>query len=170
MAESTSEKRIKRPIVVAFVCLWIFLAALVDLFYGGLLFASTDLIAKAPEIQAQIEQTRAANLFLEDQFVDAAAGALYMTLGAVQLAMGVGFWLLKRWAWVSIMSWQALSLMINLADLLNGDNDLPIASLALTILLVFLLNQSNVRQLFGVRPLTGESTSANASFRPFDSD
>ncbi|OQY80754.1 MAG: hypothetical protein B6D41_20595 [Chloroflexi bacterium UTCFX4] len=170
MAESTSEKRIKRPIVVAFVCLWIFLAALVDLFYGGLLFASTDFIAKPPEVQAQIEQARAENLFLDDQLVDAAEGALYMILGMVQVVLGIGFWQLKRWAWVGVMSWQALSLMISLADMLNGDNTQSIVSLMLAILLVFLLNQSNVRQIFGVLQLTNESVNVNTSFRSFDRD
>lgn len=167
MTQSTPVKT-KRPFAVAFVSIWIFLAALLDLSYGALLFVSTDFVAKPPEIQIQIEQERAAYPFLDNQLFTAAEGIVYMTLGIVQLALGIGFWRLKCWAWVGIMSLQALSLLIDLANMLNGDTDKPVVSLALAIILVFLLNQTNVRQVFGIRSLTNESTHANTSFRSFD--
>lgn len=167
MGESASVKT-KRPFAVTFVSIWIFLAALLDLSYGALLFVSTDIIAKPPDVQIWIEQERAAYPFLDNQLFTAGEGVLYMTLGIVQLVLGIGFWRLKRWAWVGIMSLQALSLLIDLANMLNGDADQPVVSLTLAIILVFLLNQSNVRQVFGVRSLTNESTHANTSFRSFD--
>lgn len=158
----------KRPFAVTFVCIWIFLAALLDLFYGALLFASTDFVAKPPDVRIAIEQERLANALLDDQVVDAAEGILYIVLGVVQLVLGVSFWRLKQWAWVGIMSWQALSLLVDLTGMLNDDR--PIESLVLSVVLVFLLNQSNVRQIFGVRSLTNQSEHASTSFRTFDSN
>jgi hypothetical protein len=158
----------KRPLAVTLVSVWIFLAALFDLFYGALLFVSTDIVAKPPDVQIAIEQERLANAMLDDQVVDAAEGLLSLALGAVQVVLGVGFLSLRRWAWVSLMSWQALSLLVDLTSMLSGDQ--PILSLFFSVVLVFLLNQSNVRQSFGVRSLMNEPSHAPTSFRSFDSN
>ncbi len=169
MSALTKPVKPKRPFSVTFVTLWILLAALLDLFYGALLFASTDFIAKPPDVRLAIEQERTAELLSDDQIVDAAEGILYMLIGGVQVVLGFSFWRLNRWAWVGVMTWQALGLLIDLTGILNG-NSPPTVSLALAITLVFLLNQSNVRQIFGVRSLTNESTHAATSFRAFDRD
>lgn len=158
----------KRPLVVTLLSLWIFLSALVDLFYGGLLFVSTDIIEKPPDVRIAIEQERAADALLNDQVVTAAEGLLYVALGGLQLVLGVGFWQLRRWAWVGIMTLQALSLLLDLTGLLTGDQ--PVLSLVFAIVLVFLLNQSNVRQLFGVRISRNDPGYAHASIRTFDSN
>ena len=120
MTQSVSVKT-KRPFVVTFVSVWIFLAALLDLFYGALLFASTDIIEKPPDVRIAIQQERLANAMLDNQVTDAAEGLLYIALGVVQLVLGAGFLSLKRWAWVGIMSWQALSILVDLTSLLSGD-------------------------------------------------
>ncbi|MDL1897034.1 hypothetical protein FBQ82_12220 [Anaerolineae bacterium CFX7] len=169
MSALTKPVKPKRPFTITFVALWIFLAALVDLFYGALLFASTDFIAKPPDARIVIEQERAAEILSDNQLIDAAEGILYMTLGVVQVALGFSFWLLKRWAWVGVMTWQALGLLIDLSGILNG-NSPPAASLALAIALVFLLNQSSVRQVFGIRSLTNESKQAPPPPRAFNSN
>lgn len=167
MTQSVSVKT-KRPFVVTFVSVWIFLAALLDLFYGALLFASTDIIEKPPDVRIAIQQERLANAMLDNQVTDAAEGMLYIALGVVQLVLGAGFLSLKRWAWVGIMSWQALSILVDLTSLLSGDQ--PVLSLFFSVVLVFLLNQSNVRQVFGVRGLMNDSAHADTSFRTFDSN
>lgn len=158
----------KRPLVITLLSLWIFLSALVDLFYGALLFVSTDIIEKPPDVRIAIERERAADALLNDQVFTAAEGLVYMALGVLQLALGVGFWRLKRWAWVGIMTLQALSLLLDLTGMSTGDR--PTLSLVFSIVLVFLLNQSNVRQIFGVRVSRNEPDYVHASISTFDSN
>lgn len=67
------------------------------------------------------------------------------------LATSIGLWLLRRWAWVAIMAVLGIDMAI---DLYGYVNDSPAyASMVLSVIAVFYMNQYDVRQAFGYLPL-----------------
>lgn len=67
------------------------------------------------------------------------------------LAISIGLWLLKRWAWVAIMAVLGFDMAI---DLYGYVYDTPsYVSMVLSVIAVFYMNQHDVRQAFGYLPL-----------------
>jgi hypothetical protein len=72
---------------------------------------------------------------------------LPVALGIILLAVAVGLWQLRPWAWLVAMSLQGIDLAHGLTMYLLGDPDYW--SMALTAFIVLALNQAEVREAFG---------------------
>ena len=66
--------------------------------------------------------------------------------GAISLTLAVGLWFLHRWAWTGVMLWHGVVLASGLLAYLHGEE--PHAELAISVLVVFYLNQSEVQGAF----------------------
>jgi hypothetical protein len=67
------------------------------------------------------------------------------------LAISIGLWLLQRWAWVAMMAVLGIDMAI---DLYNYVYYSPAyASMVLSVIAVFYMNQHEVRLAFGYLPL-----------------
>jgi hypothetical protein len=75
-----------------------------------------------------------------------ALAGLPVVLGIALLAVAVGLWQLRPWAWLLAMSLQGLSLGQALTMYLLGDPDYW--SMALSAFVVLALNQEEVREAF----------------------
>ena len=157
----------KRPLAITIVGILIFVSALLNVMLGALFLLTMDWGAPAQDVVALQNASDAFKPIVND--LDTALdGMMYLVLGVVQLILGVGFWQLKRWAWAGLMSWQALKLLIDIANFWSLSAP-PVFSLLFSILLVFMLNQADVRRVFQVRKLTDESTS-HPSLHALDRD
>jgi len=99
-------------------------------------------------------------------FLSAAAGigGLFQLLGIVALALGIGelaigygFWTLKPWAWSVAFVVYVVGILIEILRFISwGGYGLTglIVSIVITAIVVYYLNQANVRQAFGA-PATG---------------
>ena len=144
MSEPPPQKR-QRPTAITIVGIILFLTALVNLALAAIYFAAVyEDWSRAPAFFAPPESD---DLFTEfgQNNVEAVT---YAVLGAVQLVIWIGFWRVKRWAWVAAMSWQALKLLVELGNYSAGHVEAP--ALVSAIVVVFLLNQADVRHAFGI--------------------
>lgn len=62
------------------------------------------------------------------------------------LAIALGLWWLQRWAWVAAMLWVGANMTAALIAWFNGPAPYPL--MALSVLVVFYLNQSDVQRAF----------------------
>jgi hypothetical protein len=65
---------------------------------------------------------------------------------AIGLIIAAGLWRLKRWAWVAVMLWVGVSMTSALVAYANGEPRYPV--MALSVLIVFYLNQRDIQQAF----------------------
>ena len=78
----------------------------------------------------------------------------YLALSLAGLVVLVAFLRMKRWSWVVLMAWTAISLLITLINYFYGDpNYLVMAS---NTIIAIALNQADVQRIFGIRTDTGE--------------
>lgn len=84
-------------------------------------------------------------------------GIVALVLGIAELAIGYGFWTLKPWAWSLAFVVFVVSIMIEILRFFSwggyGVTNIVI-SIAITAIVVYYMNQANVRQAFGA-PATG---------------
>ena len=74
---------------------------------------------------------------------------------AAILAVSIGLFLLKRWAWIGVMILIGFNLLYGIVYYLNGGQ--PFVSLLLDVISVFYLNQSTVQAAFEHRPAPPEA-------------
>jgi hypothetical protein len=79
---------------------------------------------------------------LSERAVDVFAGAVTL-LG---IAIALGLWRLKHWAWIAAMLWSGTMLVAGLVLYHVGDQ--PYQTLVCGIAIVFYLNQSDVQRTF----------------------
>ena len=78
----------------------------------------------------------------------------YLALSLAGLVVLVAFLRMKRWSWVVLMVWTAISLLITLINYFYGaPNYLVMAS---NTIIALALNQADVQRIFGIRTDTGE--------------
>ncbi len=155
MSELSTAHLKKRPAVVT-ILTWLFLiAALVDILIGATgLFALT-----LPEADLRLEFLLDENV-PEQLFADTSEQLVLsgwlLIVGIVQFVIAIGFWRQRTWAWVAMVSWQALSLLVEITLAFVGTIEpLP---LFVPVVLILLLNQSDVRRIFGITRQKNEST------------
>lgn len=148
MTRAASPKQ-KRPIAITIVGLIVFFAALYNLAVGALIIWSANAINDPPEITSEILNAHDLPELLADEDVNKVEGILYVFVGAVQMILCIGFWRIARWAWVGIMSWQVVKILLDITGFFAPER--PVFSLLLAIITVFLLNQADVRRVFGIR-------------------
>ena len=76
-----------------------------------------------------------------------------ITIAAI-LAVCIGLFLLKRWAWIGVMILIGINLLYGIVYYLNGGQ--PFVSLLLDVISVFYLNLSTVQAAFEHRPAPPE--------------
>lgn len=91
-------------------------------------------------------------------------GIVALVLGIAELAIGYGFWTLKPWAWSFAFVVFVVSILIEILRFLSwgsyGVTNIAI-SIVITAIVVYYMNQANVRQAFGA-PATGFPIVGNA--------
>jgi hypothetical protein len=90
-------------------------------------------------------------LTAEDDRDQIVVGALELGFAAVALALAVGAFRVKRWAWVALMSWAAVVLAANLLRAFFFPSDPSYSTLAIATVTVMLLTPVDVQVAFGVR-------------------
>lgn len=163
MLDSPASSKKRRPIAITIVGVLLIVTAFLNIALGVfLVWVNNVALPQGTNIMAELELTDGD---LTDPVDILFEGVIYTVLGIVQLVIGIGFWRLARWAWVAAMSWQALKLLLELLNFFIGEIE-PV-SLIFAILLVLLLNQSDVRRVFGILQHESESSST-APNRPLD--
>jgi LPXTG-motif cell wall-anchored protein len=64
----------------------------------------------------------------------------------ISLALAIGLWFLRRWAWTGVMLWHGVVLATGLLAYLRGEE--PYAELAVSVLVILYLNQTDVQSAF----------------------
>jgi hypothetical protein len=64
----------------------------------------------------------------------------------ISLALAIGLWFLRRWAWTGVMLWHGMVLAFGLLAYLRGEE--PYGQMAVSVLVIFYLNQSEVQAAF----------------------
>ncbi len=151
MTQAVQGKK-KRPAVITIVALFILLSAVLNMGGGALLVWAGYLGETGnPEI---LHELATGDPDFADPETVLVIGIETLVIGVVELVIFFGFLGVKEWAWTAAISWQALSLLLELAHYFQGTVN-PLA-LGLAVLLVFILNQSEVRRQFGVIKSTNE--------------
>lgn len=151
MANAPKPSR-KRPVAVTILAWVLLLGSLLSIIVGALSIFSYVVLSEGGEIVVFDEDIGEEALTDEGELL--LEGIWYSFVGVGQLIITIGFWREKRWAWVAAMSWQALKLLVDVTNGLIGNPE--VIALSVSILLVLLLNQSDVRRVFGIRRNTNE--------------
>ena len=84
-------------------------------------------------------------------------GIVALVLGIAELAIGYGFWTLKPWAWTFAFVVFVVSILVEILRFISwggyGFTNL-LVSIVVTAIVVYYMNQPNVRQAFGA-PTSG---------------
>jgi len=80
--------------------------------------------------------------------------ATYAMLSLTGIIVLIGFLRMKRWSWVVLMAWTAISLTITLFDYFYNEANYII--MASDTIVAFALNQADVQRIFGIRTDPGE--------------
>lgn len=152
---TTPPSKPKRPAAVTIAGWILLLGALLNILVGVLFLYASNILTQDPNAVIIFEEDDESPNLLTDSGEEVAQGVGDLVLGIVQLAISIGFWRQQRWAWVAAMSWQALKLLFEIASVFVGGGTL--ITILFASLLVFLLNQSDVRRAFNIRRSENES-------------
>lgn len=72
--------------------------------------------------------------------------ALVVAIGAWGLLVAIGLWRLQRWAWTATMIWVGVVMALGLISYFRGNPSYSV--MAVSVLQVFYLNQSDVQRAF----------------------
>lgn len=148
-------KKHRRPLAITIVVWVLVLSAISSIIIGAFSIYLDNALShnfKDVVIFAQDDPD-----LLTDDGALLADGVYNVIAGLVQLVIIVGFLREKRSAWVAAMSWQALKLLVELATPFSDQDKVP--TMVFCIVLIFLLNQSDVRRVFSIqRPENAPST------------
>jgi hypothetical protein len=159
MAQSSKHAR---PALIPVVAIILVLSGILTILYGigEILESDGYLIIRTDNVIAPAD----AEEYFTPQGELLVDGLAQIVVGVGQLILAVGFWAVRRWAWAAVMTWQAFQLLIILGFFLWGDP--PDWTLIFPILIVFLLNQTDLRRAFGVIERENEPT--RPALRPRD--
>jgi uncharacterized membrane protein (DUF2068 family) len=71
----------------------------------------------------------------------------------ILLAIAIGLWRLQQWAWFLLMIWVGIHLFFDLMDYFYGHN--IHASMLISVIIVFYINQREVKKAFSGKTLAG---------------
>ena len=154
----TSTAGPKRPIAVTLIGA---LLILISGFYivqavAGLSFSGAIQSALSNALNTQGTLTLQAQTMLEN--------VLDFVRGAVAVIIMIGFFRLRRWAWVAAMAWSALGLLNQLFRVFSGTP--AYFWMLLEVIAIFALIQADVQKIFGIKreehdPLTASLNSVD---------
>lgn len=145
-----------RPLAITITGWILFLGALLNLLFGFLFIYASGFMSEH-QSSVVILEVQDKQQTLTTQGADLVKGAIDILLGIVQVVFTIGFFRMQRWAWVGAMSWQALKLLFEIASVFLGGGTL--ITILFASLLVFLLNQADVRRTFRVQSENESSSS-----------
>ncbi len=146
----------RRPLAVTLIGCLLILICLMYVIEGVTGLSTTGMLKNA---LANTFNTQGA---LSLQAQTALENTLDLLRGGVALILLIGFFRLRRWAWVGIMLWTALALLRQLFHVFVGEP--TYFWMFLEVLAVFALTQSDVQKIFGIKrdehdPLTASLNS-----------
>ena len=152
---ANSLQKPKRSAAITILFWILLLGALLNVFIGVLSVYASEFFESGGTLPILAEEENE-EFFTErgEFFVE---GIWYSIVGAGQLIIAIGFARQQRWAWVAAMTWQAMKLLVEVATALVGGGN--IMTMLFAILVVFLLNQSDVRRAFSILREPNESSS-----------
>lgn len=163
MTNPSAPKKEGRPLALTLALIFIVLGALINIVAGASAIWLADvngdgiISVAARDLEHDLDG-------LSEELDLALVGVWALVVGVVQLGISIGFAREKRWAWVAIMTWQALNLLVQVSATLAGGGEW--LSLVFSIILVFMLNQNPVRRAFGI--VRQQHEPSVTSLRTFD--
>jgi hypothetical protein len=73
----------------------------------------------------------------------------YLVLSVIGIVVLIGFLGVRRWAWVVLMAWTGISLLIGLIEYFYGGPNYAV--MAANTIIALALNQVEVQRIFGIR-------------------
>jgi hypothetical protein len=71
----------------------------------------------------------------------------------ILLTIAIGLWRLRQWAWLLLMIWVGIQMFFDLLDYFYGHN--IHASMLISVIIVFYINQLEVKKAFSGKTLAG---------------
>ncbi len=81
----------------------------------------------------------------------------YLVLSVIGIVVLIGFLGVRRWAWVVLMAWTGISLLIGLIEYFYSDPNYVV--MASNTIIALALNQVEVQRIFGIRIEPGDQRS-----------
>jgi hypothetical protein len=140
--------RTKRPIAVTIIAWAIFILFLVRLYqvFAPLLGAGIFERSQIGPLFAHGWLTDTGNLIL--------TSGIYAFLSLSGIVVLIGFLRMKRWSWIVLMVWTAVSLTTTLLDYFYQEPNYIV--MASDTIIAFALNQADVQRIFRIRTDLGE--------------
>ncbi|MDD1751977.1 MAG: hypothetical protein LUQ38_02665 [Methanotrichaceae archaeon] len=95
-----------------------------------------------------------ASLWLVEKVSPPQSYVVLLIIILFELAIALGLWRLQRWAWMVLMIWQGLLMAMDIWGRINGNPSH--LSMIINIIIVFYINQREVKKAFSGRTLVGE--------------
>ena len=155
----TSSTAPKRPMAVTLIGILLVLISAIYIVQAvaGLTFSGVIESAFSNTFNPQGTLTPQAQTALEN--------ALDLLRGVVALIIVVGFFRMRRWAWVATVAWSALGLLNQLLRVFSGES--TYFWMLLEVITIFALIQSDVQKIFGIK--RDEHDTLTASLNSVDS-
>jgi hypothetical protein len=84
------------------------------------------------------------------------SSAGYLILSLLGIIVLIGFLRLRRWAWVTLMAWTGISLIISLVNYFYTQPNYAV--MASNVIIAFALNITDVQKIFGLRDADDDTT------------
>ena len=140
--------RKKRPIAVTVIAWAIFILFLVRL------YQVFEPLVEMGFFEEGLHDPLFAHFWFTPQGSALFISAAYAILSLSGIIVWIGFLRMKRWSWIVLMVWTAISLTITLLDYFyQQPNYIVMAS---DTIIAFALNQADVQRIFGIRTDPGE--------------
>jgi len=146
--EKKPRQRRKRPLAVTIVAWTILVMFFVRLYQG------VEPLIYAGVFEKGISQPLFADGWFTDFGIAMLTSAAYAALSLTGIIVLFGFLRMKKWSWVVLMVWTAISLTITLFDYFYSEANYII--MASDTIVAFALNQADVQRIFGIRTDPGE--------------
>ncbi|MBI5839180.1 MAG: hypothetical protein HZB19_03685 [Chloroflexi bacterium] len=146
--EKKPRQRRKRPVAVTIVA-WTILV----MFFVRLYQVFEPLVLTGV-FEHGITEPLFENGWLTEFGIAMLTSATYAVLSLSGIVVLIGFLRMKKWSWVVLMAWTAMSLTITLFDYFYHDANYII--MASDTIVAFALNQADVQRIFGIRTDPGE--------------
>jgi hypothetical protein len=94
------------------------------------------------------------SLWLLDYFSPELTIVVLLMVILFLLVVSLGLWRLQRWAWMLLMIWMGLAMAMDILGRINGDPSH--LTMMINVIIVFYINQREVKKAFSGRTLVGE--------------
>lgn len=147
------EKTRKRPVAVTVVAAITLVAALLALTLALAALGPAGLWEEARTVPlfAGLRLTKTGDLFFR--------ALIQLTFGVVTIALSIGLFGVRRWAWVGLMAWTGMNLALNLVRYWYRQPDY--LSVLFDVVVIFTLNLAEVQEAFGVHRRVDDGLAAN---------